>query len=242
MCKPNLRRKILTERTFTADEVDAMIARAVAAARPPNTLHFAQWTNGEKDLSNYILVGSLALAGIEDGEYGQSEIDPLDNTIDALQERLVTGSEHKRVPLLAYIGALTTTPPAQPAETSAERTLRTLGYTNNGGEYWKPPLGAIPPKHTEQDPVSEHLDDWAIDRFAATMKAKMAKQREKGYSGWDDQEQCPTGRLQTMLSEHVAKGDPVDVGNFAMMLWNRGEATTSPEQPAQRTEQGDKHD
>ena len=34
---------------------------------------------------------------------------------------------------------------AQPAtETSAERTLRQLGYTDNGGEYWKPPLGKPP--------------------------------------------------------------------------------------------------
>ena len=102
----------MTERTYTADKVDAMIARAVAADRPLNTLHFAQWTNGEKDLSNYILVGSLTLAGIEDNEYGQSEIDSLENTIEALQERLVTGSEHKKVPLLAYIGELNTTPPA----------------------------------------------------------------------------------------------------------------------------------
>ena len=34
--------------------------------------------------------------------------------------------------------------PAQPAKTSAERTLQHLGYTNNGGEFWKPPLGTPP--------------------------------------------------------------------------------------------------
>ena len=28
--------------------------------------------------------------------------------------------------------------------TSAERTLKNLGYTDHGGEYWKPPLGPIP--------------------------------------------------------------------------------------------------
>jgi hypothetical protein len=105
----------MTERTYTADEVDAMIARAVAAAKPANTLHFAQWTNGEKDLSNYILVGEITLGRIEDGEYEQSEIDTHENTIEALQERLVTGDERKGVPLLAYIGGLNTTPPAQPA-------------------------------------------------------------------------------------------------------------------------------
>jgi hypothetical protein len=30
---------------------------------------------------------------------------------------------------------------AEPVESSAERTLSLLGYTNEGGEYWKPPLG-----------------------------------------------------------------------------------------------------
>jgi hypothetical protein len=105
----------MTERTYTADEVDAMIAKAVAATKSANTLHFAQWTNGEKDLSNYILVGHLTLAAIEDGEYGTSEIDPLDSTIDALQEHLITG-DSKKVPLLAYIGGLNaTTTAAQPA-------------------------------------------------------------------------------------------------------------------------------
>ena len=134
----------MTERTYTADEVDAMIARAVAAARPPNTLHFAQWTNEEKDLSNYILVGSLTLAGIEDNEYGQSEIDSLENTIEALQERLVTGSEHKKVPLLAYIGGLNTTPPAQPATKESLETQTASAYvkTYHGGKPW--PLQPAP--------------------------------------------------------------------------------------------------
>ena len=74
-----------------------------------DSLYFAQWTASKKNLSDYICVGSLTLAGIEDGEYGQSEADLLDNTIDALQEKLITGP-HKKVPLLAYIGGLNTTP------------------------------------------------------------------------------------------------------------------------------------
>lgn len=41
----------------------------------------------------------------------------------------------------------------QPGQTSAERTLKSLGYTDNGGEYWKPPLGAWPPQ-PEQEPVA----------------------------------------------------------------------------------------
>jgi hypothetical protein len=78
-----------------------------------------------------------------------------------------------------------------------------------------------------------HPDDIAINRFADAMKAKMAKQRAKGYGGWNDKNDCPTNRLQQMLVNHISKGDPVDVANFAMMLWSRGERT---EQPAQQQE------
>jgi hypothetical protein len=76
-----------------------------------------------------------------------------------------------------------------------------------------------------------HPDDIAIDRFAAAMKAKMARSRAKGRGGWEDGEQCPAGRLQGMLIHHLAKGDPVDVGNFAMMLWNRHEPVAAPATP-----------
>lgn len=66
-----------------------------------------------------------------------------------------------------------------------------------------------------------HGDDAAVDLFAAAMKKKMAESRAKGRDGWYDPEQCPAERLQRMLVDHLAKGDPVDVGNFAMMLFNR---------------------
>ena len=64
------------------------------------------WTEGEKDASDYVLVGTLKLAGIEGYEYLQSEIDPLDHVIDALQEQYITGPEVARVSLLAYIKPL----------------------------------------------------------------------------------------------------------------------------------------
>lgn len=67
-----------------------------------------------------------------------------------------------------------------------------------------------------------HSDDLAVDRFAAAMKAKLAQKREEGYRGWDDPESCTTAFLSSLLCDHVAKGDPVDVGNFAMMLHQRG--------------------
>lgn len=68
-------------------------------------------------------------------------------------------------------------------------------------------------------PESQHSDDIAVDRFAAAMKEKLALAREKGRGGW---EHCPQAALSRMLREHVNKGDPRDVANFCMMLWNNG--------------------
>lgn len=70
---------------------------------------------------------------------------------------------------------------------------------------------------------TQHPDDIAVDRFAAAMKAKLAQKRAEGRGGWDNTTQCPPGRLQQMLINHISKGDPIDVGNFAMMIWNRSE-------------------
>lgn len=78
----------------------------------------------------------------------------------------------------------------------------------------------------EQEP--QHPDDSAVDKFAEAMKQKLAKKREQGRSGWSDKEICREEWLQKMLLGHVVKGDPVDVGNFAMMLFNRGEKTQFP--------------
>lgn len=70
-----------------------------------------------------------------------------------------------------------------------------------------------------------HPDDGAILAFAVAMKLKMAKQRTKGYAGWQT---CDHEELQKRLVDHVSKGDPVDVGNFAMMLYNMGARTALP--------------
>jgi hypothetical protein len=76
-----------------------------------------------------------------------------------------------------------------------------------------------------------HPDDAAVDRFAAAMKAKLAKAREKGRGGWDDKAQCSQQYLSDLLRGHVDKGDPVDVANFCMMLSLRGEGIAAPRQP-----------
>ena len=78
-----------------------------------------------------------------------------------------------------------------------------------------------------QQPAAEG-DDIAVDRFAEAMKAKMAAARAKGRGGWEGPT-CNADILSRMLRDHVEKGDPRDVANFCMMLWNRGEAIQAAE-------------
>lgn len=70
--------------------------------------------------------------------------------------------------------------------------------------------------------VGAHPDDIAVDRFASAMKAKLAEKRAQGYGGWDRPDECTIAFLSELLRKHVGKGDPVDVGNFAMMIHQRG--------------------
>lgn len=79
----------------------------------------------------------------------------------------------------------------------------------------------------------QHPDDAAVDALAVLMKAKLAKQRAKGYGGWNDKTQCPQQRLSDMLRAHVDKGDPVDVANFCAMLSARGEGIAAAPQAVQ---------
>ncbi len=66
---------------------------------------------------------------------------------------------------------------------------------------------------------SEHPDDIAVDGFGIAMKKKLAKKREEGRSGWQDAE---PKWLAELLVGHVRKGDPVDIANFCMMLYQIG--------------------
>ena len=77
---------------------------------------------------------------------------------------------------------------------------------------------------TRSDPSQYHSDDIAVDSFATALKAKLAKKRKDGRGGWHDPEQCSAAYLSKLMREHVEKGDPLDVGAFAMMLQQRGEA------------------
>jgi hypothetical protein len=98
---------------------------------------------------------------------------------------------------------------------------------------YKAMVAAAPVVKAEAAPApslwtGHHPDDEAVRRFAAAMMQKMRASREKGRHGWDDEMICPTERLQAMLLDHVAKGDPVDVANFCMMLWTRGAPVAAP--------------
>lgn len=73
-----------------------------------------------------------------------------------------------------------------------------------------------------------HPDDAAVDQFAALLKAKLAKARAKGRSGWSDPA-WSAADINRQLHEHAAKGDPMDVGAYAMFLALRGERTTGPQ-------------
>lgn len=73
---------------------------------------------------------------------------------------------------------------------------------------------------TYQPAGDQHPDDAAVDRFATAMKAKLAKKRADGRGGWQTASEA---HLSALLHEHVAKGDPVDVANLAMMLHQIGQ-------------------
>lgn len=72
--------------------------------------------------------------------------------------------------------------------------------------------------------VNKHPDDEAVDRFAAAMQAKMASARAKGKEGWDDPARCADERLRSLAELAFHSNRYVDVANYAMMLWARGQA------------------
>jgi hypothetical protein len=74
----------------------------------------------------------------------------------------------------------------------------------------------------------QHPDDAAVDAFAEVMKAKLAKARAMGRSGWDNPAWSHANIARALL-QHVVKGDPVDVANYAMFLEHRRDSSRPPE-------------
>ncbi len=69
----------------------------------------------------------------------------------------------------------------------------------------------------------KHPDDIAVDQIAVAMKARLRLKRTQGRGGWHDLKDCSAEKLSAMLMAAALKGKPVDVANFAMMLYCRDE-------------------
>lgn len=80
--------------------------------------------------------------------------------------------------------------------------------------------------------TEEEIDNAAVDKFAAAMKAKLAVTRAKGRSGRHDPDQCSVEYLHQLLDEQMQERavlDPVDIGNLAAMIFNREPLHVEPE-------------
>ena len=93
----------------------------------------------------------------------------------------------------------------------------------NRAQCWEP-CGEL--GHSEEHAQAIHPDDEAVDRFAAVLKDKLTVARAKGRGGWQDKAEVTADELTDMLVGHLWKGDPRDVANFCMFLWERGERIT----------------
>lgn len=74
--------------------------------------------------------------------------------------------------------------------------------------------------HTAERPFWDDIE--AVYDFAKQMCQRLAEKRAQGYSGWNDPNQCSVERLRALYFQAVAKGDLVNVANYAMMLSYRG--------------------
>lgn len=100
--------------------------------------------------------------------------------------------------------------------------------SNDGDIYWAdrhPPMGTKLYAALSAQQSAQHPDDAAVDRFAAAMKSKLAKSREKGRHGW---QAASAAHLSSLLYRHMYKADPLDVANLAMMLHQNGQAIELP--------------
>lgn len=71
--------------------------------------------------------------------------------------------------------------------------------------------------------VDEHVDDVAVNRFAAQMKERMAKKREEGRAGWHDSALCCAEFLSLKVWGSLYRGELIDAANYLMMLHQRGD-------------------
>lgn len=128
--------------------------------------------------------------------------------------------ETKRIAKIAFFAALASLPGLPEGGTKPNGSYPALADASHDARKELSRLVAISERET-------HLDDLAVDKFAAAMKQKMAISRAKGRSGWDDPDECDTLLLWDLLRGHIEKGDPTDIANFCMMIWMRTLAATN---------------
>ena len=79
----------------------------------------------------------------------------------------------------------------------------------------------IPPDAQWVEQEINRLDE-AVDAFAQQMKAKLEQKAREGWTGWDRPESSVkiwNAMLAQGAAIPLAKGQEVDIGNLAMMLW-----------------------
>ncbi|NIC05226.1 hypothetical protein [Billgrantia bachuensis] len=143
-----------------------------------------------------------------------SEVELLQARVEYLEARLVKAGEEEaalaaQAARLRGLGQLVREAATDMANIGTEELF-------DRAEKWDDALKEMPMASLDQ-----HPDDAAVDRFARTMKLKLAAAREKGRDGWDDPDRCSVELLADLLMEHLQKanrGNYVDIANLAMML------------------------
>ena len=82
----------------------------------------------------------------------------------------------------------------------------------------------LQPACTTASRLPSHTDNTGVELLAAAMKNKLRICRLRGKGGWDKPSMCSVEWLVDLLHQELRKGakmDPVDVANFAMMIYNR---------------------
>jgi hypothetical protein len=76
--------------------------------------------------------------------------------------------------------------------------------------------------------VREMSDADGVDLFAKAMKRRMARAARNGRSGWNNPERLSPEYLVGLLLDEITvdngKPNPVDIANYAMMIYHRGTA------------------
>jgi hypothetical protein len=163
--------------------------------------------------------------------WAQLVLGPTDEEIDVLWDEVADEREFARS-LLARWGWYTTTQSftvEELADVMRGDTLNpiTAGFTIEDLAHHLLTHPATAPLlnsalHTHSGtPALEETDRIAVDQFAAAMKLKLSRKSKEGKQGWKE---ASAEHLSRLLCEHIRKGDPVDVANFAMMLHQNGQS------------------